>query len=125
MKDMNGPIIVGYWLVGALLIGSAFAYFTFGKASGQTKRKMFRWYMVIGGLFVSGWFALLGGILAFVAGLALMAVFAPINWYLTRFCDACGATMFNQFVHSKFCPRCGANLDAQDRERADCSKCDP
>jgi hypothetical protein len=51
--------------------------------------------------------------LAFVALDALLiALIAYLNIRCTRFCDQCGATLFNQnwFQAMNFCPKCGAKL---------------
>ncbi len=43
----------------------------------------------------------------------LTIVFTYLNLKLTRFCDACGATVFPRhlFGRSRFCPSCGVSLD--------------
>jgi hypothetical protein len=117
MNQPNQTFLLAYWFVFMLVGVSAVGFLVFSSADGPTKRRVFRWYTVVGGILIAGWFTMLLGMLGFVVAIALLAVTIPLSLRTTRFCDACGATMFNQFMPAKFCRRCGADLDAQDTAR--------
>jgi membrane-bound acyltransferase YfiQ involved in biofilm formation len=117
MKFPDSRLVVGSWLVVATLIISMLA-FNFLNNNASLKRRVFRWYIVIAGVMIGWWFYLLGGPESLLVLIPVFAVSAYISLKTTRFCDACGKTLMNQFTRAKFCPRCGADLDAQDANRA-------
>lgn len=116
---MNAPIsvIIACWVAIIVLMISAAAFFFLGKSSAAVKRRVFRWYIVVGGILVNCWFLLVGGPAALWIGIPGFAVAAYLCARTTRFCDACGAALMNQFTRVRFCTRCGADLDAQNDSR--------
>ena len=116
MKFPDVRIVIGSWLVIMSLVIGMFAFNSLNN-DANLKHKVLRWYMVLGGVAIGWWFFLLGGIQGLLAAIVLSPVSALIAWRTTRFCDACGKTLMNQFTKAKFCPRCGADLDAQDENR--------
>lgn len=114
---VDSRIIVGIWVAMAALIAVALVYFRFSPAGGPTKRRVFRWYTVIGGCLVSLWFALLLGLPGLILAAGIFPIAAWHSLRVTRFCDECGATQFNQFSRPRFCAQCGDDLDAQDQSR--------
>ncbi|WP_422929217.1 hypothetical protein [Singulisphaera sp. PoT] len=101
----------------ALMIGTVVANRTMGV---EAKRRWFPRYVILGSvLFVffattlsvinrPSWSTL--SILLFLV--PACSLIAYLNLKLTRFCEGCGATVFNQngFVPLNFCPKCGAKL---------------
>jgi hypothetical protein len=90
------------------------------------KRKWFPRYVILaGGLFVffsstlmvlqSRWFSALGMLVVVVPMVVLITY---LNIKFTRFCDKCGATVYdhNWFSPMKFCSKCGAELFPAKRE---------
>ncbi len=118
MKLPEETIIVIYWLVIAAFVGCFAWFLSFGRSTSAVKRKLFHWYIAIGGLLVMGWFSLLGGVQGLMYFIPLFAIAAYFSLKTTRFCDSCGKTLMNQFTRSRYCPRCGADLDAQETRRA-------
>ena len=104
------------WFVFAL---AGMLVFNFSK-NGAFKRVWFsRWMITVAVSFwlLSAPLIVQRGIalrsLAFVAFDALfIALIAYLNIRCTRFCDQCGATLYNQnwFQAMHFCPKCGAQL---------------
>ena len=80
-----------------------------------TKR---RWHprLVVGSALLLVAFASLfvppGYVLSLVAPAAVLIAF--MNLRMTKFCDACGATLFNRSLRlpMRFCQVCGASLDS-------------
>lgn len=117
MNLPDGRLIFGYWLVVMIFIAASAGFFMLGNATAKTKRKAFYWYVGVGGLLLAGWFYMLGGLSGLLLCVPLYAVSSFICLKTTRFCDACGKTLMNQFFRARYCPRCGADLDDQDAER--------
>jgi FtsH-binding integral membrane protein len=113
---MNFPdsrLVTGYWLAVMVFIVGAMCFFFLGRSSAKFKQKVFYWYIGIGGILVMGWFLMLAGPKSLLLFIPAYAIAAFISLKTTRFCDACGKTLMNQFVRARYCPRCGADLDAQ------------
>jgi hypothetical protein len=116
MKYPDPQVVIASWLAIMILIVGVFLFNVLSK-DAELKRKIWRWYMVVGGLVSGWWFYLLGGGVGLLFVIVLVPLTALLNWHTTRFCDARGKTLMNQFSRAKFCPRCGADLDAQDDAR--------
>jgi hypothetical protein len=110
-------VFFGTWIV--LGIASVVASWTMRAA---TKRRWMPIYVVLIGVLFLGFsttlmylgsrsLASLGMLFVMVPAIVLISY---LNIKLTKFCDACDATLFssNWFMPMKFCPRCGAPLDA-------------
>lgn len=117
MNQHDVRLIIGCWLAIMVLVIGAGCFFYLGNSSADLKRRVFRWYIVVGGVLVNFWFVLLGGLISLLFSIPLFAISALICIKTTRFCDSCGATRMNQFIRAQFCPRCGADLDAQEELR--------
>jgi ribosomal protein S27AE len=117
---MNAPderLIIGCWLAIVALILGAAGYFYLGPGDAQTKRRVFRWYIIAGGVLLNIWFVLLGGPKMLAVGIPLFLVSGFVSAKTTRFCEACGAVFINQFIRRRYCSRCGADMDAQYEQR--------
>jgi hypothetical protein len=122
MKLPDERLIFAYWLVVVLFIASAACFFLSGRSSAKVKKKLFYWYIAIGGTLIMGWFCMLGGPMSLVVFIPVYAIVSYISLRTTRFCDACGKVLMNQFVPARYCSRCGADLNAQDEAPNDRSK---
>ena len=94
---LSGGLVLFYWRAGL-----------------EAKRRWHPWFAFgTAGLFILfvALMAGLGGGLIFVAPIALLIAF--LNWRFTKFCPACGRTIFQNPPWSRvnFCPKCGARLD--------------
>lgn len=117
MNFPDGRLIVGTWVTIALYIAGSMAYFYWGTSSANVKRRAFLWHAVVCGVLINVWFGLIGGRPFLLLGIPLAVVCGLIAVKTTRFCDACGWPIMNQFIRKRFCSRCGADLDAQDAQR--------
>lgn len=117
MRFPDERIAFGLWGVIAIAMLAFAAYFYLGKSSAASKRVVFRWFIVIGGILVNAWFALLMGVGGLLVGIPLYVVSALLCAKTTRFCDACGAAHMNRYICKRYCGRCGADMDAQDEQR--------
>lgn len=110
-----------------LLIGSFLLFFRGRDAA--FKRKWFpRFNVLVGSQFV--FFATTLPVLSsrWARGLASLIVVVPmiilishINFRFTKFCNICGATIYNLGWPSpaRFCPKCGAGLDEKPKSYDD------
>jgi hypothetical protein len=117
--------IFGTWVVLGI---SGFFLFYLGR-DVAFKRKWFPRYIVLAnslGVFLST--TLIAHSSRSPGTLNVLMIIAPavclisyLNIKLTRFCDRCGSTLYNQglFPWIKFCPRCGAELDAKPKSYDD------
>jgi ribosomal protein S27AE len=102
-------VFMGVWV--ALGIGST-CFFRLCRDT-RLKRAVFPWFVLSAGALLALFAVLLTGepwVLAFaVPGVALVSF---LNVRFTKFCDACGAMLYNHawFTPMRFCPRCGAAL---------------
>jgi predicted RNA-binding Zn-ribbon protein involved in translation (DUF1610 family) len=122
MKFPDEKLIFGYWLLIMVFVASAAVFFLLGKSTAKVKRKLFRWYVAIGGVLMLGWFYMLGGPMSLLVFIPIYAITAFISLRNTRFCGSCGKALMNQFIRAKFCPRCGADLDAEETAARDTLK---
>jgi hypothetical protein len=91
-EPMNPPderLLFRLWLVIIVVILGALCVFYLGKSNAQVKKRVFHWYLGIGGLLVLLWFWLLGGPVAFLLGIPLYVVSVLIALKTTRFCQVC------------------------------------
>ncbi len=115
MKGSDATIFALF--VGAGVLTLAWNLFFLFSKDAPRKRKLFR----AGVLFITPVFGL--GVILFAiflarAPLALLiflpalALIAFINLKTVKFCDRCGATLYNSnwFVPMRYCSRCGAEL---------------
>jgi hypothetical protein len=122
--NLPGPgplfwVFVGVW--GVLGVGSL--WFFRGCRDARLKRAVFPWFVLSAGALFALFVVLLTGqpwVLLFIApGVAYISY---QNIRMTKFCDACGAMLYNPslFTPLRFCPKCGAALaPGGDREAAD------
>lgn len=106
-------MIVFFVVWGILGIGN-YAFLHFNR-SAPLKRKAFRITIVLGGIIFCGFAYWIIGWSQPAIMLALIPAIILIscgNLRSTRFCDACGRTLWRQpiFARAAFCPRCGAPL---------------
>jgi hypothetical protein len=94
------------------------------------KRKWFPRYMILVGVLFFFFSTTIMALQSrsFFAALGILLVVVPATWVisylnikLTRFCDACGATLYhyNWFSPMRFCSKCGAELVAASPWRID------
>ena len=110
------PVFMAVWI--ALGIGSA--CFFLGSRNARLKREVFPWFVIFVGVLFASFVVIAVGdltVLAFVG--PAVALISFLNIRGTRFCDACGATLFNHawFNRMNFCSKCGAKLDQADGEQ--------
>lgn len=119
---LNGIVtacFVGTWIV--LGIGGFFLFYLGRDVA--FKRRWFPRYVILGGVlfvfFSTTLSALssrsLGGLGVLVLVVPAVCLISWLNIRFTKFCDKCGATVYNQnwFSPMKFCSKCGAELDAK------------
>jgi hypothetical protein len=103
------PIFFGTWIVLGL---SSFAFFHFSK-DAALKRKVLPVMSVSTGILFLGFIWLMGvrGEAMYLAVPAVILI-SLMNLRVTKFCDSCGRTLFNQnpFSKTEFCPKCGSKL---------------
>ena len=103
------PVFFAFWIV--LGIGGA-TFFLFSD-DAALKRKVWRLYVISAGVLFAGFLVLSGAPPEFlIIAIPAMILITFLNMRSTRFCDACGKTLFNQspFFVPRFCSRCGARL---------------
>jgi hypothetical protein len=99
-----------FWIILGI---SSFAFFHFNR-NAALKRRVFPILVVAAGL-------IFGCFVAYMCrrNLEVMFMVVPaialitfLNFRTTRFCDACGRTVYRRsiFSRSQFCPQCGAQL---------------
>ncbi len=128
LGDIITTCFIGTWVV--LMIGGFFLLHL-GK-DAAFKRKWFPRYVILGGvLFVAFSTAISTAMfapsrtphvftmLAFMVPMVVLISY--LNIKMTRFCDQCGLTIYNQtWLHRmKFCSSCGAELDAKPKPDRD------
>ena len=119
MNHPDGRLIVGLWLIIMLTVVGFAGFLFLSRSNSQVKRRVFRWYIGVGGALILLWFWVIGGPIALLFGIPLFAISAFISLKTTRFCDSCGRTLMNQFIRARYCPRCGADLGVQDKKRSE------
>ena len=112
----NNPLPPDHWVIILVWVVLAIvSYLLFGiSRNAALKRAIFPGFILFACALFNLFVVLLTGqlsILAFIAPASLFIAF--LNIKLTKFCDACGATLFqhNPFTPMQFCPKCGAQLD--------------
>ena len=101
-------LLFAIWFVVAAI---GFVVFFLGR-NAAFKRRWFPWYLAGAGTLFVTFIALMG---APLPQLGLMVPFVAVilwlNYYGTRFCDACGRTTYGGFpVRPRHCMHCGAAL---------------
>jgi hypothetical protein len=112
MNIPNDSFVVAYWLVMVVVVAGAVAFFTLGRSNARVKRKVFYWYMAVGGALVLGWFYMLFGLTGVLIFIPLYMFSGYVTLKATRFCNSCGKVLIRQFIPARYCPRCGADLNA-------------
>ncbi len=106
-------IFVPFMVVWAALGISSFLFFHFCR-NAALKRRLFPPFIVIIGVIFGCFIAYISHAYLQVLFLAIptISLISFLNIRQTRFCDACGRTLYKQplFSRPQFCPRCGAEL---------------
>jgi hypothetical protein len=113
---MNPPVppalfwvFFGVWF--ALGVGTG--CFLWLSRNAALKRAVFPW-VVIGAGVLFAFFAVLvsGEMWMLAAAIPAVTLISFVNIRMTKFCDACGATLYNHawFTRLRFCFKCGASL---------------
>ncbi len=113
--EQAGPGAI-FWVFMAVWIPLVIvnACFFFGSRDARLKRKVLPWVLVGGGtLFVLFMVLISGELWVLFFGSATVFLVGVVTLRGTRFCDRCGATLYNQFGFCRrlFCPYCGAALE--------------
>jgi hypothetical protein len=95
-------------------LGIANACFFLGSKNAKLKRFVFPWVVIGAGLLFTGFIAVVAWrweVLALMVPAVLLISY--LNIRNTKFCDSCGATLFNHswFRKMSYCSRCGASLE--------------
>jgi hypothetical protein len=108
-KIFFGPFIV-IWFALAI---SSFLFFHFNRNT-TLKRRVFPPFVVIIGVFFGCFVAYIsrGHLQILFVAVPMIVLISFLNIRKTRFCGACGRTLYQQpiFSRSQYCPRCGAEL---------------
>ena len=101
-------LIIGYVVLGVVV--SAFYYLS---RNAWLKRKLLAPFNIVIGVYF-GCILYVGGAPPLVCYLffPMLIVFTILNFRSTRFCDACGRTLYRQHIltPAAFCSHCGAEL---------------
>jgi hypothetical protein len=105
------PVFVGVWIV----LGVTSGLFFHLSKNAELKRRVWPPLVIGSSLLFLGFTIIMfreAPSNAWLFVIPAVAVITFLNFRNTRFCDACGKTIYNSgfFSRSKFCPKCGAKL---------------
>jgi hypothetical protein len=100
------PIFMGVWL--ALLVAVSLFYW---KGSLATKRRFHPYVVIAAALIFLGFITLIMPASTFVVIVPVVALVSFLNYKVTKFCDACGATTVRvPGANAAPCRKCGATI---------------
>lgn len=107
MTIQPASVVFVAWVVFAA-VGT---YLFYIRRDAAFKRRYLPWYLSVAGSASLG-AALVFGVPPLVVLLMVPVVvgFGAVNVALTRFCAACGQTMFGSLYRPRWCSRCGGRL---------------
>ncbi len=100
-----------FFIVWTVLLGLVTLFYL--KASLATKRRFHPYVVVTGALVFLGFVTVILPASSFVVIVPVVALVSFFNYKMTRFCDACGATVVQRPPWRSLgaCPKCGGRVD--------------
>ncbi|MEO5915017.1 MAG: hypothetical protein ABIS50_12355 [Luteolibacter sp.] len=108
------PEVIAFMVFWGILGLGSFLFFHFNRNTAL-KRRILPIFIILTGLIFGGFVYYMTGrqqpqVLGFMIPAIILISF--LNIRTTRFCDACGRTLYRQpiFTRAQFCPHCGSEL---------------